>query len=105
MKTKIRVLGIIAIIAIIGFALTACSGGGKLSGTYASDDGSISYTFSGKKVVAEGFGQKSEATFELKDGKLVMTSAEGKTESYPYKLEGNTLTLDWYGMEISLTKK
>ena len=79
--------------------------GGKLSGTYVSKDGRISYTFSGKNLTAEAYGQKSEATFELKDGKLVMTSADGKTESYPYTLEGDTFTYDWNGTKIVLTKK
>jgi len=106
--SKIRIIGIIALAAIIGFTVIACGGGsgggGKLSGTYASDDGSMVYTFSGKKVTAEAFGQKGEATYELKDGNFNMIM-DGKTESYPYKLEGNKFTFDWYGMEIVLTKK
>ena len=81
------------------------AGSDKLSGTYVSSDGRISYTFSGKNLTAEAFGQKSEATFELKDGKLVMTSADGKVESYDYTLEGDTFTYDWNGMKIVLTKK
>jgi len=99
---KTKLIGIIAMIAIIGLLITACGGG--LSGTYASDDGSISYSFSGNKVTAEAFGQKVEATYQLKDGNLVMTR-DGKTESYPYTLEGKTLTLDWFGRKIALNKK
>jgi len=103
MKNK-KLIGIIALIAIAGLTIIAC-GGGSLSGTYVSDDGSMSYTFSGKKVTAEMFGQKGEATYELKDGKFIMTAADGRTETYNYTLEGNKFTFDWYGTKITLTKK
>jgi hypothetical protein len=107
MKHTIKLLAIIALVAIIGLTIAACSGGGggKLSGTYSTSDGSMSYTFSGKKVTAEALGEKRGGTYELKDGKIIISSPDGKTETYGYKLEGNTLTLDWYGIEIPLTKK
>jgi hypothetical protein len=104
MKNK-KLIGFILMIAIMGLVIIACGGGGGLSGTFATDDGMISYTFTGNKLTAEALGQKSEATYQLKDGKLIMTSADGKTEAYPYTLSGNTLTLDWHGMEIVLNKK
>jgi hypothetical protein len=104
MKNTIRLIGLAALVAVIGLILAACGGGGSLSGKYSTDDDSMSYTFSGKKVTAEAFGQKGEGTYELKDGKIIITS-DGKTETYDYKLEGNTLTLDWYGIKIPLIKK
>ena len=104
MKNIFKFFGIIVLVTIIGFVAVACGGGGKLSGTYSSKDGSMSYTFSGNKVVAEAFGQKMEGTYELKDGKFSITK-DGKTESYNYTLEGNTLTYTWHGTKISLTKK
>jgi len=108
MKNKIKLIAIFAFVVVIGFTMAACGGGGaggQLSGTYTTDDGSISYTFSGKKVVAEAFGQKGEATYELKGGKFIMTSPDGRTESYDYTLSGNTLSFDWYGIPIVLNKK
>jgi len=107
MKNTIKLIAIFAFVVVIGFTMAACAGGGAggLSGTYATDDGSMSYTFSGKKVTAEAFGQKGDGTYELKDGKFVITLADGKSESYDYTLEGNTLTFDWYGMKIILNKK
>ena len=103
MKNK-KLIGIIALIAIAGFVIIACGGGG-LSGTYVSADGGISYTFSGNKVTAEMLGQKGEATYQLKDGKFIMTSKDGRTETYNYTLEGNVFTFEWYGTKIALTKK
>jgi hypothetical protein len=105
MKNTIKIFIGIAIIAIIGFSVIACGGGGRLSGTYTDEKGTMSYTFSGNKVTAEMFGQKGEATYELKDGKFTMFMPDGRTESYDYTLEGNTLTFNWYGQNIVLTKK
>jgi hypothetical protein len=105
MKNTTKLIGFIALVAVIGLTFVSCGGGGKLSGTYSTDDGSMSYTFSGKKVTAEAFGQKGEGTYELKDGRFIITMADGKSESYDYKLEGNTLSFDWYGIEVILIKK
>jgi len=105
MKNTIKIIFSIAVLAIIGFHVVACSGSDRLSGTYTDEKGTMSYTFSGKKVTAEMFGQKGEATYELKDGKFTMTMPDGRTESYNYTLEGNTFTFDWFGQKIVLTKK
>jgi hypothetical protein len=110
MQNTIKILGIIAIVAVIGITMAACSGGGgggKLSGTYSSDDGSITFTFSGKKLTAEAFGQKGEGTYEIKDGKLITTSSDGKTATYNnFKIEGNKLSYElWEGNDLVLTKK
>jgi len=107
----------IVVIVFLSAVMVSCSGrggsstnateqksaGSSLSGTYANP--SISYTFTGNKFTAEAFGRKSEGTYQTQDGKLIFTSADGKTETYPFKLEGDVLTYDWNGMEIVLTKK
>ena len=112
MKNTIKLIGIIALAVIIGLTAAACNkgggsgGGGKLSGTYVSDDGEMSYTFSGKKVSANAFGEKAEGTYELKDGMLIITSGGEKADPISYKLTGNTLVFDLgFGIEVVLTKK
>ena len=108
MKNTIKILGIIALAAVIGFTVVSCSGGGgggKISGTYVDEDGEASFTFSGSKLTTEMWGQKGEGTFQVKDGKLILTSKEGKTETWDYKLDGNKLTLNMMGLEFDLFKK
>ena len=100
--------GIIVLAAVIGFALVSCSGGGsggKPSGTYENKDWQISYTFSGNKVTAEmGGTHLLDATFAVKDGKLVFTSKDG-TEELPFTLTGNELKITRQGMETVFIKK
>jgi len=107
MKNTIKIMGIIAIIAIIGLA-AACGGGGggKLSGTYENKDWQIAYTFSGNKVTATMGGEHLlDATFAVKDGKIIFTSSDGKTEELPYSLNGNELKITRSGMETVFIKK
>lgn len=43
----------------------------------------------------------STGTYSVKDGKLVITDEDGNAEESAYTLEGDTLTLDYDGMEIA----
>jgi hypothetical protein len=97
MKNAKRLIGIIALVAIIGLTMAACGGGGKLSGTYVDEkDGIIHMTFSGKKITT-GFvtarEYDDEGTFELKGGKLYVT-IDGETDSGDIVIDGNKFTLD-----------
>jgi predicted amidohydrolase len=113
-----RIVGIVAIIAIIGLTVIACnkggssggsSGGSKISnGTYVDDSGKISCTFSGNKLIMDAYGRKAEGTYQIKDGNLLSTAADGETTTTPYELEGDKLTLYLQGPGTKgtvLTKK
>ena len=96
MKNTIRILGIIALIAIIGLAAVACSGGGgggKLSGNFEMDDRPGYFrTFTGDKYTFEGPGFKSEGTFSVSGDELTITSG-GDVTVFKFKLSGNKLQL------------
>jgi len=110
MKNFLRTAGIITLLVVIGFSMAACGGGsgggGKPSGTYENKDWQIAYTFSGNKVTATMAGEHLlDATFAVKDGKIIFTSSDGKTEELPYSLNGNELKITRSGMEMVFTKK
>jgi len=95
MKAILKIAGIIALVAIIGFAVTACSGGGggKLSGNFELDDRPGYFrTFAGDKHTFEGPGFKSEGTFTISGDELTITSGSDVTV-YKFKLSGNKLQI------------
>ena len=109
MKNKNTLFGIIAIIAII-FTLAACTGDGKLSGTYVNNDSNADefkyFTFSGNKFHTvedaddEEYG-KIEGTYEIKDGVIYFTFDDMGSPDYfesEYSLKGKTLTLNDFGV-------
>jgi len=94
MRKTFKMIGIIAIIAIIGLAVTACGGGGgKLSGSFEMDDRPGFFrTFAGDKYTFEGPGFKSEGTFTVSGDELTITSG-GDVTVFKFKLSGNKLQL------------
>ena len=106
-KAMLRIAGIIALTAIIGFTVIACSGGGsgKLSGVYSDEKGTMTFTFSGNKLTSEAFGQKGEGTYKIEGDKLLTTGPDGKTETWDFKIEGDTITMGQSGFNFTLKKK
>ena len=93
MKSMITKVSVIVLIAIIGFALAACGGGGgKLSGTYEYEGSTR--TFAGNKCTFQSGDYKSETTFTISGDEITFTSASGDVTKLKYTLSGNTLTLD-----------
>jgi hypothetical protein len=80
MKKFIRLLGIIAFVALIGFSMTACDdnggggGGGRISGTYRSSSTNWSYyTFSGNNYVHGSMGVPLwEGTFTVSGNTITL---------------------------------
>jgi len=105
-KAMLRIVGIIALIAVIGFVFAACGGGGKLSGSYSlTGGGDLTYTFSGNKLTMESIGKVlGEGTFSTKGGKLTM-SIDGNEQTLDYTLEGKNLILSAGGQKLTFTKK
>jgi len=108
MKNTVRIIRIITLV-VIGITMVSCGGGGgggKLSGTYKSDVGNMTYTFSGNKISFEFAGVKMEGTFETK-GDQITTVWEGlsgsKTDTYSVK--GKKLTWTSNGVEVTYTKQ
>jgi len=103
MKNAIRILGIIALITVIGFTVIAC-GGSKPNGTYYNEEYKTSYTFSGNKMTMDTNGYVIEGTFDAKDGKLIVTTEYGISE-IDYTLKGKELTISVAGVSFVLIKK
>jgi len=105
MKNTVKLLGIIAIVTVIGFTMVACGGGG-LNGSYSlTGGGDLTYNFSGGKFTMETGGKVlGEGTFSAKGGKLTM-NVEGAEQTMDYKLEGNNLILSVGGQSLTFAKK
>ena len=115
MKNIIKILGIIALVATIGFTVAACggggskgeggsgSGGGKLNGTFEYE-GTIR-TFSGNKFTFQSGDYKTEGTFEISGDELTLTRSDGDVTKLKYTLDGKTLTLDAGGGVQEWTKQ
>ena len=101
MKNTIKLFGIIAFVATIGFSMVACGESKIPNGTYVSTDCSgseASFTFSEKKVIAEGTFNcttvdDGEYTYIIRDGFLILHDEKGKTKDVKYDLEGKKLTV------------
>jgi len=107
MKNLFKVVGIIALVAIMGFAVVACSGGGggKLSGDYKLDAGDQTYSFSGNKVTASSGGKIfAEGTFTTSNDQLTLT-VNGESVSFKYSLEGKKLILGEGAARSEYTKQ
>jgi hypothetical protein len=109
MKNTIKLIGIIAFVAVIGFTMVACNkggggsgggGGGKISGTYIHESG-FTYTFSGNTMTIGYGGDESDPfPYEIKDGKIFYTmNRQDKEETF--SREGNKLIINGQ----TLTKK
>ena len=107
MKKAIKLFGIIALVAVIGFTIIACNkgggggssgGGGKLSGAYKFDDFDMSYTFTGNKVTITSDGEViSEVMFSTSGNEFTMYYEEDgervEFQKFIYSLEGDKLML------------
>ena len=96
MKKTIGLIGIIAIVAMIGFAMISCAGGGGgriPNGTYvfSAHGGTSSFTFSGNKLAWDmGGGHVVEGTYEIVNDRIVFDVMGSKLE-FQYSLNGRTL--------------
>jgi hypothetical protein len=92
MKNNFMILGIIALVAVIGFSMIACNngstGGGKtntgnenpsgnnstISGTYITEGGLGAITFTGSNFSMKGFGvEASRGTFTVSGNTITLT--------------------------------
>jgi len=109
MKNLSRLLGIIAIVAIIGMAVVSCGGGGggggKLSGTYKADGASITLTFSGKNITMLTGGYEMEGTFSTKSDEMTITWAGTAPQTVKYSIEGDKFTWTNQGIPMTFTKQ
>ena len=113
MKNTIKILAIIALVAVIGFSMAACGGGGggKLSGAYESDG--TTFTFTGNKVTNSFKGEVlGEGLFSTSGDELIFYHEEDgervEDSKFIYSLEGDKLTLSIPGhpeQALVFTKK
>jgi len=92
-KAILKIAGIITLTAIIGLIITACGGGGKLSGRFELDDRPGYFrTFTGSNCTFEGPGFKVDGTFTTSGDELSITS-DGDVTVFKFKLNGNKLQI------------
>jgi len=97
MKRSRTVLALaICLLAALALGLAACGGGGgDIVGTWTDNDGmEFEFTSDGAMIVSF-MGQKAEATYSVKDGKLHISGAEaaGFPEEIAYKIDGDKVTM------------
>jgi hypothetical protein len=114
LKKQLVIIGIVAVLVCVG--LSGCneqsnnppvSDRNKFVGTWTAGSPIVSYSFT---FFSDGTGSMSglSMTWEIKDGKLVMTSAEQSiTLAYSYAFSNNdrTLTLTSPSETVTLTKQ
>ena len=119
MKNTMKVLGIIAIVALIGFSMVACGSGGNNTGGNNSDGNNSggevrkyedfegqwvasyggSYTFSSNTYIyREGSSMWVRGTFTFTNTQITQTPEDPATPSqfagvFNYELSGNQLTI------------
>jgi hypothetical protein len=95
MKNFVKIFGIIALVAVIGFTMVACGGGGKIpNGKYVASGGKY-YEFSGKNVTVwfhENYQTKGTYTID-KDGLFVYTEEDGTVQKLLFALDKKELLL------------
>ena len=88
-------MAIIAIVAIIGFTVIACGGGGKIpNGKYVAGNGRY-VEISGKNVTMyyhESYQTKGTYAID-KDGLFIYTEDDGSVEKLLFGIQGKTLVL------------
>jgi len=131
MKNTIKIIGIIAIVSIIGFAMTACEeddgvGGGvnipsELHGTWELEGpGDNTITFTKTTVKATGMLAGFQTSFDavkdtkgvkvtFKNGEAILVVDGTETPWFDYEVTGSTLKISAPGMmqiaALELTKK
>ena len=120
MKNKVKLFGIIAIVAIMGFSMAACGGGGgggddgdggdpamKFEGTWNHVSWPTSWTFTGNNFVYRD-SYTMQGTFTFTDSTITFTTTshtlgnqmDPRWMNYTqnYTLSGNELTLEEDGI-------
>lgn len=112
MRRRVRFLGIIALVALITFSITACGGrspGNPLYGNWYATDGSgerITFNNDGTvQIAAPGF-PSVDGTFYMIDGSVTMV-LEGVPELFEssFSNNNNTLSLKMDGQEIIFRRR
>jgi TPR repeat protein len=82
---------------VCGVMLTAC-GGGSLKGTYVSENGKETITFSGKKIKIEDSDGVQNGTFKYEEEGsnkgVILVNFNGREQEWDYVLEGDKLIFD-----------
>ena len=118
MKNKVKIFGIIAIVAIIGFSMAACDSGGdsgggsdpalKFEGMWKMEGFPVSWTFTGNNFLYQesvSINYSMQGTFTFTDSTITFTTTSHTLGSQMdprwmnytqnYTLSGNELTLEW----------
>jgi hypothetical protein len=104
MKSSFKLLGIIAMVAMVGMAFIACeeeSSGGSIDkdliATWYNEEActNVAFTITKDGFAMEGAGAATWAMYKWKTagGKLIATYQGTTIQEWPYKVEGKKLTL------------
>jgi len=92
---SLRLIAIIALVAVIGMAVVSCGGGKIPNGKYVRGTSETYWEFSGNKATYHAhanFIEKGTYTID-KDGLFVFTKEDGSIEKKLFGLEGKELLL------------
>lgn len=94
----VKLIGFIAVLAIIGLSMTACGGDDttKFEGTWRNPGGNNpTFTFIGNTYThSNNAGAINSGTFTYTQTRISFTTTTGDTWSQMYELTGNTLRLE-----------
>ena len=103
MKNWFKFLGIIALVAVIGFAMVGCSEGSALVGKWEKDDEMTEMTLEFFKDGTVIYGGDSKCQWKIGKDELIIYDSS-RTRTYNYKISGSTLTLTHDGDEYIYKK-
>jgi len=91
MRNKLKVLGIVAAVVIIGLSLTAC-GGGNLQGEWVELDSGVVFALRSDGSFVTDF---ASGTFSVSGNRLTLRFTNGPTRSGTFRRVDNFLDIDW----------
>jgi len=96
MKNTIKILGIIAIVAVIVFTMSSCGGGNIPNGKYVKGTSETYWEFSGKNVTYHAHANYIvKGTFLIDNDRLFnFIQEDGDIDKYLFAIEDKSLLLE-----------
>ncbi len=99
---KVIALALVAVMALVMIA--SCGGGDKaLEGKWEAAEGIVSFEFKSSDVTMTISGASFTGTWST-SGSDLKIKIEGDEQSFPYKVEGDTLTITMNGADVILNR-
>lgn len=90
------IIGIVAVVLLIGVMVILFSGGSKLDGTWkGGKDNGETITFDDGKFVTSGYKNEHTGTYTINGNQLTMINEGGEERTYSFELVGDSLVLTY----------